>query len=101
MLIMARSNKKQDSANISLKGFEEEAYITPSRYDRTPMEGRTRFRLTIKYVVPGYTDPLPGTAELVECNDGFWAVLIQGEQMCYRLGPTIIESLKESMIPVS
>ena len=90
MLIMAKKGTRAD-----------EYSVVPSLFDRTPITGRTRYKLTDKYVVPGYSDPLPDIAELVECNDGYWAVIIKGEQMCYRLGPTIIESLKNILLPIT
>lgn len=72
---------------------DDHQYIVPSREDRKHKKNGKKYLLTHEYRVYGQDDILLPDTPLIECNDGYYAIIVDSVQMCYRIGPNVIESI--------
>ena len=79
-------------SSVKSEGLHE---ILTTKEDRTEREGGLVFWLTKDAYNAGHRFPLPADRTMfVECNDGWYAIYVDGERTCFRWSPKKINSIK-------
>lgn len=68
-------------------------YTPASKHDRQLKEGGDAFTSEKDFETSLCT--IPAGTEYKECNDGFYAIFINGEKAFYRIGPRLIPRIKK------